>query len=358
MRTSQLRHFEAVARHRNFVHAAEELHLSQPALTRSIQALERQLGQPLFDRTARKVELSPVGIFILERVRALISSHGQLERDIQSLHGLETGELHVGFGPITAETVLGASVGRFVHRYPGVQVRVILLEADEMANAITTGRIDALVGEPMLRKPEPALDRIELKRRKGFFYCRTGHPLLNHQRLRLNDLTEYALVGFTFASRSARGMPVGAKFGLVDRLTGKLVPHVECHSIAACKRIVAASDAISVGTLPMIEAELRAGVLSLIPLATPGLETGYSIITPSGRALSPAVQEFIRIVLEVDNEMVEAAPGFLIQKQDAKIRGSGVRRAWTGIGAHPTAHFQQHGHRLQQPSAPKAPRFS
>ena len=109
MNFESLGQFEAVARHRSFVNAAEHLHMSQPALTRSIQVLEREFGGRLFDRRPHKVELTGFGSFVLERVRALISSQQQLNRDIDQFKGVECGNLYVGFGPVPAETLAGCT---------------------------------------------------------------------------------------------------------------------------------------------------------------------------------------------------------------------------------------------------------
>jgi DNA-binding transcriptional LysR family regulator len=204
MNFENLGHFEAVARHRSFVHAADHLHMSQPALTRSIQVLERRLGGRLFDRRPHKVELTGFGSFILERARALISSQQQLKRDIDQFKGVENGSLYVGFGPIAAEALAGSCVGRFMREHPRVRLRMVFLASDEMAEALITGRIDVLVGEPMLRKPQPELTLSGLKRRRGFFYCRVGHPLLQKKSPKFSDLVDYPFVGFALPPRMAR----------------------------------------------------------------------------------------------------------------------------------------------------------
>lgn len=218
MNFENLGHFEAVARHRSFVHAADQLHMSQPALTRSIQVLERELGGRLFDRRPHRVELTGFGSFVLERVRSLISSQQQLNRDIDQFKGVESGNLYVGFGPIAAEAFAGPCVGRFMREHPGICLRVVFLATDEMAEALISGRIDVLVGEPLLRKPQRELTLSGLKRRLGFFYCRVGHPLLQKKSPKFSDLAEYPFVGFALPPRIAR-MAAAAKrggFGHID----------------------------------------------------------------------------------------------------------------------------------------------
>ncbi|MEY4212445.1 MAG: hypothetical protein RL458_670 [Pseudomonadota bacterium] len=74
----QLRHFSVLAQAGSFVRASELLHLTQPALSRSIRALEEALGRPLFDRVGRRIELTAFGRDALLRVRQLIEDAGQL----------------------------------------------------------------------------------------------------------------------------------------------------------------------------------------------------------------------------------------------------------------------------------------
>jgi len=290
------------------MHAAEDLHVSQPALTRSVQGLERELGGRLFDRGPRKVELTGFGSFVLERVLALVTSHNQLNRDIEQFKGVESGYLHVGFGPIAAEALAGPSLGRFLKEHPQISLRVAYLATDEMAEVITSGRIDVLVGEPLLRKVPSKLLRFELKKRPAFFYCRVGHPLLEKKSPKLSDLAEYPFVGFTLPPRYAQMAEAGGRFGHVDPLTSRFVPKVESYSVAANKQIVAVSNGIGAATFPMMWREIRDGVLAPIPLTIPGLESNYSIITLRGRTLTPAAKAFVKIVRAVDDGIDESRP--------------------------------------------------
>ena len=74
----QLRHFVALAEHQHFARAAAAVHLSQPALSRSIRALEEQLARPLFDRIGRRSELTPFGQEMAERARQLVADADEL----------------------------------------------------------------------------------------------------------------------------------------------------------------------------------------------------------------------------------------------------------------------------------------
>jgi DNA-binding transcriptional LysR family regulator len=93
-----LHHALTLTRHRNFARAAEALHLTQPALSRSIAGLEAALGEKLFDRTRQGVAPTSFGQMLLARAQALVDDAAELERDFTLLRGLQIGELRVGAG--------------------------------------------------------------------------------------------------------------------------------------------------------------------------------------------------------------------------------------------------------------------
>ena len=112
--------FVAVADRRSFIRAAEQVHLSQPALTRSIQAAEAELGLLLFDRGTQEVVPTPAGEFIVARARQLVFDNRCLERDIALYRSLELGDTAFGVGPFPAATFL-APLLTHAARVPGHQ---------------------------------------------------------------------------------------------------------------------------------------------------------------------------------------------------------------------------------------------
>ena len=96
---TRLRQAVALAEHGSFRRAAKALRVSQPALTRGIQALEASLGVQLFDRQSTSVTLTAVGELVIERAKSMITTEADLRRDIALLQGLETGDVNIALGP-------------------------------------------------------------------------------------------------------------------------------------------------------------------------------------------------------------------------------------------------------------------
>jgi DNA-binding transcriptional LysR family regulator len=168
----------AVTTHR----AALALHISQPALSRSIAALESTLGVRLFDRSRAAVLPTPFGTLLVERGRSLIGELGALSKEIESLRGLESGELRIGAGLYPAEISLGTAVGRLSVRYPGIRVSLQAVQWREVIALVTAGEVDVAVVELSPFQDESRMALEPLPRHPVAFICRPGHPLLRERR--------------------------------------------------------------------------------------------------------------------------------------------------------------------------------
>ena len=125
MNFRHLRAFAAIADAGGFARAAARVHLSQPALSRQIRALEEELGVPLFDRIGRRVQLTSEGEDLLRRSRRLLAEAESLGERARSLKGGQTGILRVGATPQVIENLLSSFLTRYRARHPGVEVHLV-----------------------------------------------------------------------------------------------------------------------------------------------------------------------------------------------------------------------------------------
>ena len=125
MNLRQLQTLITVADAGGFASAAGRLHLSQPAASRQIQALEAELGVLLFDRIGRRLQLTSEGEDIVRRGRRLLQEADSLRNRADALKGGLTGTLRVGGSPQHIETVLAPFVTRFRRKHPGIEVHFI-----------------------------------------------------------------------------------------------------------------------------------------------------------------------------------------------------------------------------------------
>ncbi|GAA0329861.1 LysR family transcriptional regulator [Actinoallomurus spadix] len=131
----------------SFTRAAESLHVTQPALSHQIRALERDLGGPLLERLPRSVRLTPLGRSVLPHARAALADAERLRSAARRTAGLESGELEVATVYSVSLGVLPPVLRGWRERHPGVRVRLREYpHADELQAAMSTGQADLAVG--------------------------------------------------------------------------------------------------------------------------------------------------------------------------------------------------------------------
>ncbi len=135
----RLRHLIALAEHGNFGRAAAACYITQPALSRSIQALEAQVGATLFDRRRTGVELTDMGRLLLNHAVALEAGARDLDREVRLAKDLELGELRIGVGPWGGSVLVAPVVGQLHAQHPRLSMRVVVAPWRELPRACAPG---------------------------------------------------------------------------------------------------------------------------------------------------------------------------------------------------------------------------
>ena len=118
----QLRHLVALADYRSFGRAAEAINLSQPAFSRSIQTLERDLDCLLVERSSREFRLTGQGELVLQHARRLLAGSQALHNEITQYNGLTGGELRFGCGPYPAQLLVPEALAQFIQAHPAIRI--------------------------------------------------------------------------------------------------------------------------------------------------------------------------------------------------------------------------------------------
>jgi LysR family transcriptional activator of glutamate synthase operon len=148
----QLRYTEAVARHRHFTRAAEELHVAQSALSHQVRRLEGELGVELFERTSRSVVPTDAGAAVAARARRILSEVDGVRGEVDELQGLIRGRISVGALLPAGEIDVPGLLARFSEAHPGIEVRLREGTAGDMADYLAEDEVDVafslLAGDP------------------------------------------------------------------------------------------------------------------------------------------------------------------------------------------------------------------
>lgn len=293
-------HSLALARHGNFHRAAAAVHLSQLALSRSIQSLEDSLGVRLFDRLPGGVVPTPFGEALLERARRITLDHEELAREMRLMQGLEFGDLSVALGVYPARISGYEAVGRFLRSHPRIGCRLHQRNWREIGGEVAERQADLALGELSEAAHDFRLATEIVGQHAIAMFCRKGHPLLALQTVEIRHLVGYPWV----ATRMPRKFPArDLAAGRPDQETGDFLPAIQADDISGIVSIVRASDTISGVPLVLLEGELAGGAVELLPFAAPWLVLRYGFVTLLDRTQSPAALAFMEEVRAVETEI-------------------------------------------------------
>lgn len=153
MENFRLKVFRAVATHLNFSRAAEELLLTQPAVTQQIKALEDQFGVPLFDRTGGRIALTPAGHALLPYAEKMKALSDEAQSAVASVYGSPGGQLAIGASQTISHYVLPSLIAEFLRQNPRLGITVISGNTDAVLGALAEQKTQlALIEGPALRK--------------------------------------------------------------------------------------------------------------------------------------------------------------------------------------------------------------
>jgi DNA-binding transcriptional LysR family regulator len=146
MELRHLRYFVAVADAGNVSRAAQQLHVTQPALSRQIQDLEREFGCRLFDRIGRRISLTKDGEEILDRTRRLLADAEALRERARALAGGKTGVLRIGAPPQFIDAAMPEVLTRYASAYPGIDVRLVESGGRALLERLQQGELHLVIG--------------------------------------------------------------------------------------------------------------------------------------------------------------------------------------------------------------------
>ncbi|MFZ3184554.1 MAG: LysR family transcriptional regulator [Pseudomonas sp.] len=298
----QLRHFVALAEHGHFARAATAVNLSQPALSRSIQALESSLDCQLLERPSRGVSLTAHGQLVLEHARRLLAGSRALENAVSQLGNLQAGELRLGCGPYPAARLIPQTLGQFSGSFPKVRVQLLIDDWRNLRRRLLNDELELYVADIREYGADPQLCVTPLQQYPGVIFCRPGHPLLGKEPLELNASLDYPLAGTSLPAAINQAM---------QTLTGRAHPlTIECDNFMVLKALVSASDALSMAPWDVVAEEVLSGSLAVLnlPLERLAQSSAYGLVSRSGRSLSPAAQAFSTLLQEVDQHCAALLP--------------------------------------------------
>lgn len=270
----RLKHIVAVARSGSFSIAAEEIGISQPALSRSIQAFEEEYGLRLFDRGKGGVTLTPAGNLAVEQARGLLASAGDFDRDMRRFGRGETGRTGVGMGPLMASLLLPRLGAALLQRSNQLTFRTQIGPPDQMLEALLEGKIELVIGNSWQLSLVPGVTEERLGTLPLAIVVRVGHPLAGAKDLSMRDLDRFpAARAFDYATSGQPGS------------SGAFI----CENFSILRDVVLETDCTWLVSPAFIAEDLEQNRLVKLDVADlPTAETQTNLIYLRGRTRSPA----------------------------------------------------------------------
>ena len=271
MTLTQLRHFVALADIGSFAQTAKAVFLTQPALTRSIAALEDELGGRLFDRVGRRITLTPFGQAVLERAQRLVRDAQALKTLRSGLHSGMTGQLRLGLGSGPGALFSLRLLRHMAQHHPQLRLYLSRGNTEVLLQGLKTQRIDAALVDIRAMRPSTDFDVSEIFELGAGFMVRPGHPLLKRKRVSLDDIRAYPLGSTPLSDEVARLLMTryGPEANPDDMVT---VRSDETSHIAELARdtdtvvltiLAAAPDLLPLPVHPALDATARFGLVTL-----------------------------------------------------------------------------------------------
>jgi DNA-binding transcriptional LysR family regulator len=287
----QLEALIQVAAHRSFSRAAEALGLTQPSVTARIQSLERDLGEPLFERNGRGVRLTEVGASFLPHAQRVLQALRDGRDAVHALRELEAGTLRLAAAPTISTYVLPGLLKEFRSRYPQLEVSVRTEYSDQIVQMVLAD--EAEVGlERSITHPDAVT--VPLYEDEVVLVTSRDHPFAERASVSIEEVGQQRLITFNRGS---------SYYTLVDnalRQAGALVsPTMELDNMEATKKMV--DEGLGIAFLPKVavERELERGELRMVQVTGMAMpRRQIAMIYRRGRSLGRAARAFVSLLEE------------------------------------------------------------
>lgn len=296
----QLEAFISIAKFKNFHKAAEDLHITQPAISTRIKKLEAELGVDIFERDGNKIELTPYGEILAPYAWNMINASREAHEAINTFKEKDHYQLEIGTTSRLGTYLLPNFLDAFKRKHPSVE---IFIETDISDNILTRLKQDfihiGLINEPTT---DVNLIKIPLMEDSIELVCSPAHPLYELSKinkvLSLQEINKYTIINFNKESNFYK--PIFEIFSLHN-----LVPkqNISVDNIEAMKRM--AANMIGIAFLPRmaVQNEVNEGQLVSIPFYhQERLKRGTFLVYRKKKYINPAIFQFVANVQEILKE--------------------------------------------------------
>ena len=276
----RLKVFRSVALNLSFTKAAQELFISQPAISKHIQELESEFHTRLFDRMGNKISLTHAGQLLLDDCEPILKGYQKLDFDMNAIRKKYNGELRIGASTTIAQYVLPEILADFINRYPNTSVSMLSGNSREIETALLSDRIDIGMVEGIISQPQ--LKYSTFMNDELVAIVNSKNQLCQKEEISLSELRELPVV------LRERGS------GTLDVIENSLQKHgmslsdmnivMYLGSTESIKQFVGHSDSIGIISVRSVSKEILRGDYKIIELQNTKLERQFRFVEKRGES--------------------------------------------------------------------------
>ncbi|MFT8361829.1 MAG: LysR family transcriptional regulator [Sporolactobacillus sp.] len=288
MEWQQIEYFQVVAKLQHMTKAAEELSISQPALSRSIARLEEELGVSLFERQGRSIILNQYGRVLLKHVTHILKEIDETKRELKTLMDPEYGEVSLGFLHTLGVNVIPDILRSFQQVHPNTKVKLYQNNNTALLHQLETGEIDLCLVHHSFDEPHILWEK--LWEEELFLMVPVGHPLASRSSVSLKEIENEPIISMKLGYELRK---------LADKLCRKanFVPIIafEGEEVTTLAGLVASG--LGVALLPD-QKDIDESKVRKVHITWPNCKRQIGLSWYEGRVMSPAAKQFMKFVFQ------------------------------------------------------------
>ncbi|MEJ2360606.1 MAG: selenium metabolism-associated LysR family transcriptional regulator [Gammaproteobacteria bacterium] len=288
MADRRLQVFHTVARLLSFTKAAEELHMTQPAVTFQVRQLEEQFNTRLFDRTHNRISLTEAGNRVFEYAERIFHLYSEMDNSVRELTGDISGVLILGASTTIAEYMLPELLGDFKAKHPEVTIRLKVANTDGIVSQVENNEIDLGVVEAPVNNKNLVVEK-----------CRTdqlvlivppGHELTRENSVGMTRIAEYPFICREEGSGTREVMIESMQAAGIEPADMRIA--MELGSLEAIKGAVESGMGVSILSRATLNKELKLGTLVAIDIDPP-INRPFSFVHQKQKFKARAMEELL-----------------------------------------------------------------
>ena len=288
MTIRHLKIFLTVVKHGKMRKAAEELYISQPAVSQAISELEKYYGVKLFERLSQKLYITEDGKIVLSYARYIIDSFEKME--LALLDSLSKQQIRIGSSVSLGTTLLIDLISKLEEEVPGIDVRVTIDNTSVIEQMVCNSDLDLAIVEGLIKSNE--IIHLPVNNDELVIVVGKSHPFWEHKEISLSQLENQVLV-----SREQGSADRNQFEQFLNEHNVSINKKWNCTNTEAIKNIVTSGKGMAIISKLLIEKELQEDTLRILSIKDIRMTRQNNLIYHKNKYISPQMQKFIDICL-------------------------------------------------------------